>query len=96
LRQRIALIYGKDSDNYVIVASRGGNPKHPASYLNLLENPEVEVQVGADKFSARAYAVSGEDRTRLWKLMASVYPPDDSYQAKTTRGILVIVLERTT
>src|SRR5690606_23006715 len=51
--RRTALIYGKDGDNYIVVASRGGHPSHPAWYLNLVANPEVMVQVGADKFKAR-------------------------------------------
>lgn len=95
LQRRTALIYGQDGDNYVIVASRGGDPKHPGWYLNLSENPQVEVQVNADKFTALAHTVSGVDKARLWKLMTSVYPPYESYQAKTTREIPVIVLERT-
>lgn len=95
LRRRTALIYGKDGDNTVIVASRGGHPKHPAWYLNLVENPEVEVQVGAEKFKAVAHTATPEEKARLWALMTSVYPPYDSYQDKTTRVIPVVVLERT-
>ncbi|MND01709.1 Deazaflavin-dependent nitroreductase [compost metagenome] len=57
-----------------------------------MENPEVEVQVNADKFSAVAHVASAEEKPRLWKLMADVYPPYDSYQAKTSREIPVIVL----
>jgi deazaflavin-dependent oxidoreductase (nitroreductase family) len=93
LLRRTALIYGQEGDNYVIVASRGGDPNHPAWYLNLAENPEVEVQVGADKFSAKARIVSGEEKARLWRMMVGVYPPYESYQTKTSREIPVIVLE---
>jgi deazaflavin-dependent oxidoreductase (nitroreductase family) len=94
LRRRTALIYGKDGDNYIVVASRGGHSKHPAWYLNLVENPEVEVQVEADKFSARAHTASAEEKARLWPLMASIWPAYDDYQAKTEREIPVVVLER--
>lgn len=94
LRRRTALIYGQDGDNYIIVASRGGNPKHPAWYLNLVDNPEVEVQVGAEKFSARARAADGEEKARLWPLMTSIWPAYDDYQKKTEREIPVIILTR--
>jgi deazaflavin-dependent oxidoreductase (nitroreductase family) len=95
LRRRTALIYGQDGDRYVIVASRGGHPKHPAWYLNLVEDPAVDVQVMGDKFSAVARVAAPEERARLWRLMASIYPPYDDYQVKTSREIPVVVLERT-
>lgn len=91
-RRRTALIYGQDGDNYLVVASRGGNPKHPAWYLNLVENPEVEVQVGADKFSALAHTAAPEEKARLWDLMVSIFPQYKQYQAKTDRDIPVVVL----
>jgi deazaflavin-dependent oxidoreductase (nitroreductase family) len=94
LRRRTALIYGKDGDNYVVVASRGGHSKHPAWYLNLVESPEVEVQVEADKFPARAHTASPEEKARLWPLMAAIWPSYDNYQAKTDREIPVVVLVR--
>lgn len=90
--RRTALIYGQDGDRYVIVASRGGHPKHPAWYLNLVDNPDVEVQVGADKFSARTHTAEGEERERLWKLMVSIFPTYERYRAKTERVIPVVVL----
>jgi deazaflavin-dependent oxidoreductase (nitroreductase family) len=93
-RRRTALIYGKDGDNYVVVASRGGNPKHPAWYLNLSENPTVDVQVSADKFSALAHTANPQEKARLWPLMASIWPSYNDYQAKTDRQIPVVVLVR--
>jgi deazaflavin-dependent oxidoreductase (nitroreductase family) len=91
-RRRTALIYGKDGDNYVVVASRGGHAKHPAWYLNLVANSEVEVQVGSDKFSARAHTATTEEKGRLWQMMVSVFPTYADYQAKTKRDIPVVVL----
>ena len=88
------LIYGKADGKYVIVASKGGAPQHPGWYLNLAAQPAVEVQVLADKFRATARTAMGEERTRLWKMMAAIYPPYDAYQAKTQREIPVVVLER--
>ena len=94
LKRRTALIYGTDGDDYVIVASRGGHDQHPAWYLNLVDNPDVEVQVGADKCSARAHTANAEEKARLWPMMASIWPDYDNYQAKTEREIPVVVLER--
>lgn len=92
LLRRTALFYGKDGDRYIVVASRGGHAKHPAWYLNLEANPEVEVQVGADKFSARAHTATGEERVRLWELMTTIFPTYNSFQKKTKLQIPVVVL----
>ena len=88
------LIYGRDGDRYVIVASRGGAPAHPAWYENLSAQPEVQLQVMADRFKARARTASAAERAKLWKTMAAIWPPYDEYQAKTTRQIPVVILER--
>lgn len=88
------LIYGEANGAYVIVASKGGAPKHPGWYLNLRANPDVEVQVAADCFAAKARTATGEERAELWKKMAVIYPPYNDYQAKTDREIPVVVLER--
>jgi deazaflavin-dependent oxidoreductase (nitroreductase family) len=88
------LIFGQDGDDYVIVASKGGAPSHPAWYLNLTANPEVGVQVKGDRFRARARAAEGEERERLWQLMAAIWPAYDDYAEKTDREIPVVVLER--
>jgi deazaflavin-dependent oxidoreductase (nitroreductase family) len=91
--RRTALIYGRDGERYVVVGSYGGGPKHPVWYLNLSASPEVEVQAGAEKFRAQAQVVSGDERARLWQLMASIWPQYDQYQARTSREIPVVVLE---
>lgn len=90
----LPLIYGQDGKHYVIVASRGGAPDHPGWYKNLVATPAVEVQVAADKFKARTSTAQGEERARLWKLMTRIWPAYDEYQAKTSRQIPVVVLER--
>jgi deazaflavin-dependent oxidoreductase (nitroreductase family) len=92
--RRTALIYGRDGDRYVVVASRGGAPQHPAWYLNLTENPEVQVQVGAESFTARARTATPQEKPSLWKTMTSIWPDYDNYQRKTDREIPVVVLER--
>jgi deazaflavin-dependent oxidoreductase (nitroreductase family) len=88
------LIYGKRGDDYIVIASKGGAPTHPAWYLNLKANPEVEVQVKADRFKARARDATPEERPELWKLMCAEWPAYDEYQTKTDRQIPVVVLER--
>ena len=89
-----ALIYRQSGDGYVIVASKGGAPEHPDWYLNLKANRKVEVQVGADKFTATARDAAPDERPRLWTLMNEVWPDYDTYQEKTDREIPVVVLTR--
>jgi proline iminopeptidase len=88
------LIFTKDGDNAVIVASKGGAPEHPGWYRNLVKTPEVGVQIKGDRFRARARDATGEERERLWRRMNEVWPHYDSYQEKTEREIPVVVLER--
>lgn len=88
------LIYRRHGDDYVIVASKGGAPDHPAWYLNLAEHPEVTAQVKGDRFPARARTATAEERPELWQLMNEQWPDYDSYQQKTGREIPVVVLER--
>jgi deazaflavin-dependent oxidoreductase (nitroreductase family) len=91
---RTALIYGRDGADYLLVASDSGAANHPSWYLNLVAHPEVEVQVGADRFSARARTATAEEKPRLWRLMVSILPQYNSYQEKTSRDIPVVILER--
>jgi deazaflavin-dependent oxidoreductase (nitroreductase family) len=90
----LPLIYGRDGERVVIVASRGGAPDHPAWYKNLAANPRVRVQIAAEKFAATARSAAGDERRRLWGVMTKIWPAYDEYQAKTTREIPVVVLER--
>lgn len=88
------LIFGEDDGRYILVASKGGWDHHPVWYLNLKADPEVELQVKDDVFTARAHDAEGEERERLWKLMAAEWPPYDDYQERTDREIPVVILER--
>jgi deazaflavin-dependent oxidoreductase (nitroreductase family) len=87
------LIYQEDGGRYVVVASKGGADEHPGWYLNLRAAPEVLVQVKGDRFTARARTAVGEERRRLWGLMARAWPDYDAYQRRTAREIPVVVLE---
>ena len=90
----LPLIYGAHGDHYVVVASKGGHPQHPGWYVNLVAEPTVQVQVGAERFTARARTASGDERAALWDQMADIWPPYNEYQTKTEREIPVVVLER--
>jgi deazaflavin-dependent oxidoreductase (nitroreductase family) len=88
------LIYGQHGDDYLVVASKGGAPEHPGWFLNLSEDPEVEVQVKGDRFKARARTATPEEKPELWKIMTEQWPAYDEYQQKTDREIPLVVLER--
>jgi deazaflavin-dependent oxidoreductase (nitroreductase family) len=88
------LIYRTRGDDYLVVASKGGAPEHPAWYLNLSSDPDVEVQVEGDRFRARARTATAEERPELWSTMTERWPAYDEYQTKTDREIPVVVLER--
>ena len=90
----LPLIYGKAGDAYVIVASKGGAPSHPAWYLNLEDQPVCQIQVGRERFDVKARTSSGDEREKLWPLMTEIYSPYDDYQAISAgRQIPVVVLE---
>jgi deazaflavin-dependent oxidoreductase (nitroreductase family) len=92
--RRNALIYGQHGDDYLVVASKGGADDPPAWYLNLQANPEVQVQVLGDRFTARARTATPEEKPALWRTMTAEWPAYDEYQQKTEREIPVVVLER--
>ena len=87
------LIYGRDGENVVLVASQGGRPEHPGWYRNLVKEPNVEVQIKREHIRGRARTAEGEERERLWRLMAEIWPQYDAYQTRTDRLIPVVVVE---
>lgn len=93
-RRSTPLICGRHGDDYLVVASKGGSDEPPAWYLNLQANPEVGVQVRADKFTARARTATPEEKPALWRQMTGIWPDYDNYQRKTERSIPVVILER--
>jgi deazaflavin-dependent oxidoreductase (nitroreductase family) len=89
------LVYTRDGDRVVIIASMGGAPKHPAWFHNLVANPTVTVELeGNDTFTGTASVTEGEERDRLFAAQAALMPNFDEYQAKTSRVIPVVVIER--
>lgn len=93
-KRTVPLIYASDGDRYVIIASKGGAPEDPGWYKNIEKNREVELQVKADVFPARARDAQGEERERLWRKACEVWPHYDEYAKRTAREIPVVVLER--
>jgi deazaflavin-dependent oxidoreductase (nitroreductase family) len=91
----VPVVCFEEGSQRVVIASMGGAPQHPAWYHNLVANPDVEVQFGADIYPARAVIVEGEERAELWKKVVSAMPRFGDYQKKTDRVIPVVRLERT-
>jgi len=88
------LVYTRDGDRLVIIASKGGAPTNPAWYHNLVANPTVTIEVGPEKYEANALVARDGERDRLFDAQAAVMPNFAEYQKNTTRRIPVVVLER--
>ena len=88
------LVYTRDGDNLVIIASKGGSPSHPGWYHNLKTNPEVTLEVGGERYPAIAEEAHAAERDRLYGAQAALMPAFTEYQANTTRKIPVFVLKR--
>lgn len=89
--RRNALIFGRDGDDYILVASYGGRAQHPLWYLNLVADPSVTIQDRADVVRCTASTEpEGDHRDRLWAQMVAIYPPYEEYQAKTERRIQIV------
>jgi F420H(2)-dependent quinone reductase len=87
------LVYGEDGRNLILVASKGGYPKNPAWFYNLLAHPDTAVQVGSRRRDVHARVATPEERTRLWALMLGVYSGYADYQRRTEREIPLVILE---
>ena len=88
------LFYGQTGASYFVIASKGGAPEHPGWYRNILADPNVDLQVGTAKLSARARTATGEERARLWEAAVKIFPPYADYQIKSAgREIPVVVLD---
>ena len=90
--RKLPLIYGRSGDDYLIVASKGGAPTHPAWYLNLVANPEATIQVWAELFPVTARTATAEEKARLWPTMTAEWPDYDKYQRNTERDIPIVIL----
>ncbi|MBM4245146.1 MAG: nitroreductase family deazaflavin-dependent oxidoreductase [Deltaproteobacteria bacterium] len=96
--RKYALIYGRDCgrdrDDWVLVASKGGAPENPGWYENLVADPDCEIQVWDEVIPVVASTGSAADKKRVWPAMTAQWPDYDKYQAKTPREIPVVLLRR--
>jgi deazaflavin-dependent oxidoreductase (nitroreductase family) len=88
------LIHRTDGERWIVVASKGGAPEHPAWFQNLQADPQATIQVLAEEIPVTAGVAEGDERERLWSLMAEVWPAYDEYQARTDRQIPVVIFTR--
>jgi F420H(2)-dependent quinone reductase len=86
--------YVSDGDDVVIVASKGGDPRHPAWFHNLMANPDTEIQVGTERRKVHARTATPEERARLWPIAVDTYGGYAGYQKRTDRVIPLVILER--
>ena len=89
------LLYQPTGSGFIVVGSRGGSDLHPAWYLNLIANPECEVQVGRFSYRATARVLASEERAAYWEWMTRFWPDYENYQARTDREIPLVILEAT-
>ena len=92
-RRTTPLLYIEDGDAFVIVASKGGHPRHPAWFHNLRANPETTIQVGPRKVPVTARVASAAERDRLWPRVVRTYSGYEGYQRRTERKIPLVMLE---
>jgi F420H(2)-dependent quinone reductase len=92
-RRTSPLVYTVDGENLILVASKGGHPKNPGWFHNLLANPETTVQVGSHRRDVRAHLATPAERKRLWPMVLEVYGGYADYQQRTAREIPLVVLE---
>ena len=94
-KERITpLLYLRDGDNFVLIASKGGNARHPAWYVNLKKNPQVEIFVDGESIKCTASDAEGEERKRLWAKAVAIYDGYEKYRKRAgEREIPVVVLK---
>ena len=93
VKRTTPLVYVRDGENVVIVASKGGHPRHPAWFHNLRANPDTTIQVGSTREAVRARVADPPERARLWPKVIEVYPGYEDYQQRTEREIPLVILE---
>lgn len=88
------LVYVRDGEDVVVVASKGGHPRHPAWLHNLRAGPDTTIQIGSEHREVTAREATREERERLWPLAVATYGGYRGYQERTRREIPLVVLER--
>ena len=93
-RRTVPLTYFEDGDALLVVGSKGGSPRHPDWYLNLVADPDAEIQVGGERRRVRGRTATTEEAERLWPMVLERAPVYGKYRAKTSREIPLVLLER--
>jgi F420H(2)-dependent quinone reductase len=93
IRRTTPLVYVDDPPNVVIVASKGGHPRHPSWYHNLRAHPDTTVQIGGTRRFVQARVATADERKRLWPKAVGVYPGYSGYQERAPREIPLVILE---
>ncbi len=93
-RRTVALLFLREGEDLVVVASRGGSDAPPAWWLNLKANPQTSVQVGRARFPVIARTASTEERAKLWPRVVDMYSDYETYQQRTEREIPLVFLSR--
>ncbi|HVP30149.1 MAG TPA: nitroreductase family deazaflavin-dependent oxidoreductase [Myxococcota bacterium] len=88
------VLYLRDGERFVVVASKGGFTHHPAWYLNLEAKPDAELELGAERFAVTARRASDEEKAKLWPKLVAMYKDFQDYQDRTERNIPVLILSR--
>ncbi len=88
-----ALIFGRDGEDVLLVASKGGAPDHPHWYENLAADPKVKIQIKGDRYDGIARTASAEEKARLWPIMTEHWTHYDEYQERTDRDIPLVIVE---
>ena len=91
-RRTVPLLYLADGDDFIVVGSQGGAPRHPGWVLNLEANPRAEVELGRRRVPVAGRRLSDEERDRFWPRLVAMYPPYEDYRRRTTRRIPVVRL----
>jgi deazaflavin-dependent oxidoreductase (nitroreductase family) len=92
-KRTTALLYVDDGADVVIVASKGGYPKHPAWFHNIRANPDTTVQIASERRAVHARVADPEERERLWPRVVAAYHDYARYQERTDREIPLVILE---
>ena len=93
VKRTTPLVYLRDGENVVLIASKGGHPRHPAWFHNLQAHPDTTIQIGARRSAVRARVADPQERARLWPKAVDVYAGYAAYQERTQREIPLVILE---
>ncbi|HEY7122706.1 MAG TPA: nitroreductase/quinone reductase family protein [Ktedonobacterales bacterium] len=93
-RRTTPMMYIPDGQRLLVIASNAGAPKHPDWYYNLVAHPDVGVEVGSELYDATAVVTEGAEREQIWARVTELHPFFTEHQAKVSRQIPVIALER--